>query len=427
MMSPIAPPASGPRRKTERRQCLSLIVTSAMAGAIGGFCLAMLAEFSGLALCATAGVALLATGAMAARMLRRPQGFPVLTYHSVSAAPDWLPWHREISIRPDTLDRQLRLFRRMGLTVVDTENAVRLWRDVGAPPPDTIALHFDDGYLDTWVAAAPILRRHQARATVFVSTDFIAPDTSLRPTVNDTTAPDWSGYMSWRELRALDAEGVIRVEAHGTDHGRVETGPRIVGRLTSENVDQLAWMQWAQMPGDKHDWFRTGARPVPLGSDVRESAPSLSARRWSPETGVEDADSFDVRVRTTFADCIDAFQRNMGRRPQLFCWPQNRTCNRARALAAAAGFIATTGGTGRNTATDDPAVLSRVHIGQDYAGFRSGWIDDLAVRSQIRCFQGYMGWSVALAAIGALRRIVQSVRPLLHGRGPQFTAEEQPQ
>lgn len=410
--------AQEPDRKSLRRQCLLAIGLSMVACSTLEFGIAMLVGFSvatGLAL--SFAVACL-VGLIMAKILRQPRGVPVLTYHSVSDKPDWLPWSNEISIRPATLDRQLRLFRRMGLKVVDCADMVEM-RQSGTPVPDTaIVVHFDDGYLDTWAAAWPILKRHGARATVFVSTDFIAPDQPMRPTIENSQVPQWDGYMTWRELRALEADGTFRVEAHGTDHGRVVIGPRKVARLTRDNVREMSWMQWARMPGNKHDWYLRTSLPVPLGSPVLESAPSLSARLWSPEAGKESGAAYDTRISGTFAACQNEFQRELGRRSTIFCWPQNRACTRGRELAEEAGFVATTGGTGRNVADSDPSVISRIHIGEDYAGFRCGWIDDLAVRAQIRCFQGYSGWSVALAAIGLTRRAVKLIRrvpvPHLH-------------
>ena len=407
-------PHTTARRALRRRLLLRMLAVTLICGLAGGGLVAL----AGVPAAGLLG--LLAGGAgflAAARFWRLEPGVPVLTYHSVSDNAAWLPWRSEISIRPASLDRQLRLFRRMGMQIVDSETLVRA-RLAGRPVPGNwMALHFDDGYLDNWVAATPILRRHGACAALFVSTDFIAPPQPLRPMLGQDGPLRWDGYLSWDELRALEAEGTFRIEAHGTDHGRIATGPETVDRLTPENAGRLSWMQWARMPGDKHDWYLRRNRPVPLGSAVPVSAPALAARGWSPETGQESDAAYDARVRAVLATSREVIAREMGRAPVLFCWPQNQTSDRARALAREAGFLATTAGQARNTASDPAATLSRVHIGEDYAGFRCGWIDDLAVRAQIRCFQGYVGWVAVLGAVGALRRVVRLLARLRpHGR-----------
>ncbi|MCE8554281.1 polysaccharide deacetylase family protein [Ruegeria pomeroyi] len=407
-------PHTTARRALRRRLLLRMLAVTLICGLAGGGLVAL----AGVPAAGLLG--LLAGGAgflAAARFWRLEPGVPVLTYHSVSDNAAWLPWRSEISIRPASLDRQLRLFRRMGMQIVDSETLVRA-RLAGRPVPGNwMALHFDDGYLDNWVAAAPILRRHGACAALFVSTDFIAPPQPLRPMMGHEEPLRWDGYLSWDELRALEAEGTFRIEAHGTDHGRIATGPETVDRLTPENAGRLSWMQWARMPGDKHDWYLRRNRPVPLGSAVPVSAPALAARGWSSDTGQESDAAYDARVRAVLATSREVIAREMGRAPVLFCWPQNQTSDRARALAREAGFLATTAGQARNTASDRAATLSRVHIGEDYAGFRCGWIDDLAVRAQIRCFQGYVGWVAVLGAVGALRRVVRLLARLRpHGR-----------
>ncbi|MCE8520990.1 polysaccharide deacetylase family protein [Ruegeria pomeroyi] len=402
------------RRALRRRLLGGLLSVALICGLSGG----ALAALTGAAVWAFWLLAAVAGYLAAARLWRLEPGNPVLTYHSVSDDAAWLPWQAEISIRPASLDRQLRLFRRMGMQIVDSETLVRA-RLAGRPVPGNwMALHFDDGYLDNWVAATPILRRHGACATLFVSTDFIAPPQPLRPMMGHEEPLRWDGYLSWDELRALEAEGTFRIEAHGTDHGRIATGPETVDRLTPENAGRLSWMQWARMPGDKHDWYLRRNRPVPMGSAVPVSAPALAARGWSSDTGQESDAAYDARVRAVLATSRAVIAREMGRAPVLFCWPQNQTSDRARALAREAGFLATTAGQARNAASDPAAILSRVHIGEDYAGFRCGWIDDLAVRAQIRCFQGYVGWVAVLGAVGALRRAVRLLaRTRVRGSG----------
>jgi peptidoglycan/xylan/chitin deacetylase (PgdA/CDA1 family) len=44
----------------------------------------------------------------------------------------------------------------------------------GALPPNAVAITFDDGYLDNYAQALPILRKHACRAIFFVATSFIS-------------------------------------------------------------------------------------------------------------------------------------------------------------------------------------------------------------------------------------------------------------
>lgn len=423
-LTPAAIRDTEPRRVPIRHRaavlCTAGLLGAAGAGAVLG---AMLGVASAAGLLVAALAALFAAVPVLRLALKARPGIPCLTYHSVSEDAGWLPWAAQTSIRPESLRRHLDLMERMGLSTLDSAEVTRRRLMGQQIPANAILLHFDDGYLDNWVAAVPILTAAGARATFFVSTDFIAPDQPLRPQIGGEGVPTWDGFMTWRELRAVEAAGLIRIEPHGTDHGRVPTGPGQVGTLTERTLGTEAWMQWAQMPGDKHDWYR---RPplLPPGTPIPPSAPSLSARAYAAGAGLETEADYAARVRATLRTARDVFRQEMGREPELFCWPQNETSDTARQIADEFGFLATTGGRGRNTDAGHPQVIGRLHAGQDYGGFRSAWIDDLALRAHIRCMQGDLVWAPVVPAIGLLRHAARRLArlPLPRGRGSDAVA-----
>lgn len=341
------------------------------------------------------------------KWMRRPGGIPCLTWHSVSADASWLPWARQTSVRPEILDRQLSILRRAGCRSMDTVEFVRRRRAGRPVPDDTVLLHFDDGYLDNWVAAAPILQRYGMRATLFISLDFVAPNRPPPENLATTNRPiRWDGYLSWAEIKALDRGafgGVFDVQPHGVDHTRVPVSQAAVGELTRYNWKRHAWMQWAAMPGNKHDWY-TDELPaaVPLGTPIPESEAALAARAcWNGrrETGEE----YAARVRRELQQCRDAFEARLGKTPGIFCWPQNRCSDTARRIAAETGYLATTAGKGANRPGENPQIISRVHVGERTAGFEWPWFDGLYFRATVRCFQGNNYWYFLIATAGFMK------------------------
>src|SRR3954449_9030881 len=95
----------------------------------------------------------------------------ILMFHHVR------PWrarafapNRLLEIAPAFLDRTLRIAREMGFELVGLDEVpARLAGPVRAP---FAALTFDDGYRDNLEHALPVVRRHKAPATIFVTTEF---------------------------------------------------------------------------------------------------------------------------------------------------------------------------------------------------------------------------------------------------------------
>lgn len=393
-------------RRNDRKRRIRAWSACVSAGAGAGF--ASWFVTGGTAGAALAAAALLAGFLWSHRFMVATPGVPILTYHSISPDAAWLPWADEISIHPDTLRIHLAAIRASGRTIVSTRDLLEARLDGRALPRRPVVLHFDDGYLDNWIYAAPLLREADAPATFYASLDFIAPGNRPR-----TLAADNRGYMNWAELAALDADPLFDVDPHGIDHGRVAVSARAVGTLTRSNWRSLAWMQWAAMPGSKHDWYLWEEPPaVPLGARVPESEGALAARAWLGER-LETHAEYRARVAVHLSRCAAEFTARLGRSAASFCWPENRVSPVGREVAAATGFRATTGGQGRNTAAEDPTILSRIHAGDRALGIRFAPAERLHIRAVIGLFEGNHYWYFVTAPMSLARKLVMALRPRL--------------
>jgi hypothetical protein len=390
-------------RKQDRRRRVTQWASIKGVGAAAGLALWMaIGGTAGAALGLACVAAALAGGH---RLMIAPPGVPILTYHSVSPDPAWLPWSKEISVHPDTFERHLRTLRAMGCAVIPSLELVER-RGSGRPlPANSVVLHFDDGYLDNWLFAVPLLRRYAMPAAFFASLDFIAPGEAVRD-----GGADCSGYMNWAELKAIDADSSFEVEAHGVDHARVAISERIVDKVTADNWRRLAWVQWARMEGPKHDWYRAEAPPAaPIGTLVPESEGALAAPKFADGARETDA-QFRARIAADLVRCREAYAARLGHPPTLFCWPENRVAGAGREVAEKLGYRATTAGNGRNTAAEPPSILSRIHVGDRALGFRWGPAEALRLRATVRLFQGNHYWYLVAAPMDLIRRIVFAAR-----------------
>ncbi|AXQ95419.1 hypothetical protein D0Z66_16525 [Cereibacter sphaeroides] len=333
---------------------------------------------------------------LGSRGMRRPGGVPVVVYHSVAPEADWLPWRDSITVRPDVFRRHMQALRDMGRIVVSS-SCLRERRDSGAPfDPRWVVLHFDDGYLDNMLHAAPILRDFGHAATIFVSADFIDSSSGLRS--------HGIGYMNADELRAMDADPLIEIASHGLDHGRIPVSDRIVDHLDAGNWRRYAPHIWSLSPGPKARWFEAAdPAPLRLGAPIHQSDSKLCGRWWRDGARENEAER-DRRVQAELREARARLEAVLGREVRFLCWPFDSWTLAARSAAEAAGFRSFTGGRGENLPDEDPAVLSRVHVHDHAFGGGPLWLEDLGFRAKLGSMSGNLYWAPVVMAASLIRR-----------------------
>ena len=133
-------------------------------------------------------------------------GLRILFYHRVSDDRD------ELAVAPASFAEQMDYLASEAYRVVDVLTAIDLL-DSGKPLARTVALTFDDGFLDLAEHALPILSEHGFSATVFVA-----------PAVTDGRSSfQWyreeqPPLLAWEDIVELDRDGTLRFEAHSLTH-----------------------------------------------------------------------------------------------------------------------------------------------------------------------------------------------------------------
>lgn len=133
------------------------------------------------------------------------RGLRILFYHRVSDDRD------ELAVDPRAFRRQMDYLATESYRVVDVVQASELL-DEGRPCRRTVALSFDDGFVDVAEQALPLLAERGFCATVFVA-----------PAVVEGWAKfGWyrsqPPVLGWDEIVELDREGTLRFEAHSLTH-----------------------------------------------------------------------------------------------------------------------------------------------------------------------------------------------------------------
>jgi peptidoglycan/xylan/chitin deacetylase (PgdA/CDA1 family) len=129
---------------------------------------------------------------------------PILMYHYISVPPPDADVYRvDLSVTPTRFREHVAYLAREGYSttsLVALDDAL-MW---GRPlPPNPVILTFDDGHLDHYTQAFPILREQQMTGTFFIITGFA--DRNER------------GYMSWEQIKAM-ADAGMAMESHTKTH-----------------------------------------------------------------------------------------------------------------------------------------------------------------------------------------------------------------
>lgn len=130
---------------------------------------------------------------------------PILMYHYISVPPaDADVYRRDLSVTPERFREQMAWLKENGYQTITLYHLIYAL-NIGWPPlPEKpIILTFDDGYVDNYENAFPILREFG-----FVATFFILTDVTDRGEV---------GYMTWDMLREMHQAG-MDIEVHGREH-----------------------------------------------------------------------------------------------------------------------------------------------------------------------------------------------------------------
>ena len=139
---------------------------------------------------------------------------PILMYHYISIPPaDADSYRLGLSTNPALFRQQVAYLADNGFTTIDLYDLSLAIAGKKELPDKPIILTFDDGYIDNYEAAFPILQEFGFTATMFIATDFIDRN-------------DYN-YMSWEMIMELSIAG-MRIEPHSMTH------PDLRGRAVSE-------------------------------------------------------------------------------------------------------------------------------------------------------------------------------------------------
>ena len=133
---------------------------------------------------------------------------PILYYHRVE---DHLPPTKGVS--PGIFAAQMEYLRRKRYHSISFEQLADYFVKGRPLPSRSVIISFDDGYLDNFTRAYPILKKNGFRATIFLVSDYIGKEASGPDVWEDDIAP----LMSREQILTLIKDG-FELGGHTRSH-----------------------------------------------------------------------------------------------------------------------------------------------------------------------------------------------------------------
>ena len=131
---------------------------------------------------------------------------PILTYHFIANNPNPKDKARDsLSVSPDKFEAQMDYLSKNGYTPITLDTLYGIYNGLAGAPAKPVILTFDDGYIDFYSNAFPILKRFNFHAVSFIPTGLIGG----------------SYYMNWDQIKEIQASGLVTFEAHTVTHANL--------------------------------------------------------------------------------------------------------------------------------------------------------------------------------------------------------------
>lgn len=208
---------------------------------------------------------------------------PVFMYHSVGIPdPEW-KWNYLTTPYQD-FENQMKWLKKCGFNTIHFDQYYDYIFNGGALPKNPVILTFDDGYVDNYIFAYPIMKKHGMVGTVYINSDFIDPRETKRSVFEGgklPTAKSCRGFLSTLEMKELEETNVLRMESHAKTHTWYPVSGKIVDFRHPD--DRHDWMTWNDYPEKKPFLQVDDEALVKYGAPVFENEKSLIASKFIPK------------------------------------------------------------------------------------------------------------------------------------------------
>ena len=149
----------------------------------------------------------------------KPSGIPVLNYHQINDVDENL-----LTVSTSEFETQMAWLEENGYKTITVSELLDFLDGKGSLPERPVLIPFDDGYIDNYQCAFPILKKHNMKACIFLISEYV----SLYP-----------NYLTWEQLAEMQSSG-IEFGSHTVDHNVLtELSPNSVNHELADSKNIL--------------------------------------------------------------------------------------------------------------------------------------------------------------------------------------------
>lgn len=128
---------------------------------------------------------------------------PILMYHYVENVTDERDTFRKsMNIPPDIFEAQIKTLNENGYTFLTASELSSILNGYRVLPAKPVVITFDDGHWNNATVVLPILKKYQAKATIYLITDFL----------------NGSDFLTDKQVREIIDSNLVEIGSHTVHH-----------------------------------------------------------------------------------------------------------------------------------------------------------------------------------------------------------------
>jgi hypothetical protein len=311
--------------------------------------------------------------------MQKPLKVPVVYYHSVG---EKIPgWNRNFltNTNPESFEDHLVFFKQ-NYNIISLKDFWLIQNGYAPRVKKPLIITFDDGYADNWLWVFPLVKKYDAKITIFISPEFMDGRNIIRQT------SDHSGFLSWDEMRIMEESGLVDIESHTLTHTKYFVSDRITD-FHHPGADIL-YAAGNIYPEKKpyHIGNPDFEKLLPYGFPLFEERSSIIARKATINqdfidecvfllknfdfknyifekaykfieplylkykreksiiTATESDEEYLSRIKNEISGSKTIIEEKLNKKVEFLCWPHGDNNEELHQMALAAGYLMTTKG-----------------------------------------------------------------------------------